>query len=330
MVSTKSKLQKFIADKEKSLSQTDGVDSGKRTYERKEFLPFFSPNKMFGNRDEVVVRVLPNKEGFYHEYKKHMMKIGTFKQSICLHSLDENGKEISNNCPFCEFLNEYKNELSKEAGWAFMPKTSYLMLVFNPYAKQVQKWETNDYGIVDITKLLVERLDENSDFNPDEQGFDLVFRKEGQYAKPVELLIPEADVEEVLDMSTNVKEIRDFYGEIMPFSLSYTVKQSNALFEQAVNAFAPSLSGKFHTTEVEPETKVKRVSIADNVNDSYKESGIEEFDEVGEDENDSPKTKSTTKTTRTVVDTSEEDETEEDTSEQVKDIASFLKNRKKL
>lgn len=49
-----------------------------------------------------------------------------------------------------------------------MAKNAYLMFVYNPDANEIQKYETNDFGIVDITSALVKLIDDNDD------NFDLM------------------------------------------------------------------------------------------------------------------------------------------------------------
>ena len=336
------KLHKFLAEKEKAIKET-AENGGGNNYEKKEFLPFFNPNKMFGNRDEVIVRVLPNKESFYQEYKKHMFTIGTFKQSVCFNSIGADGEKLGEHCPFCDFLKEHKEELDRETAWNFTPRTVYMMFVFNPYAKQIQKYETNDYGIVDITKPLVELLDSGADFDPDKEGFDIVFRKDKKYARVVEVLAPEESIEDVLKRSTNTQEIKGFFEEIMPFQPEFTMKQSNSLFEQAINAFAPSFAGKVSVSDPDTEfnyganKKEKAKSVAKKaIDEAFGEEPEEEeeveFTEVEtikpkkpiipapveDEEEEKPKS-------RKVVVTDDEETTEDDGAD---DIKAFLAKRK--
>lgn len=292
-------------------------------FERKEikFLPFFSPNKLVQMKDEVVVRVLPNKESFYHEYKKHMVKLGSgsWKQFMCFHSINENGAEYGK-CPLCDFLDDNSQGLDKNTAFQLSAKNTYLLFVYSADANQIQKYETNDFGIVDITSALIKLIDENDNFDPDSEGFGLIFRKASNgYAKAVEAILPSVSVEEIVAQADNINEIKDFYEEIMPFTKDYTIKQINTAFAQIIKSFAPTFDyGDYITGEV-LEDKIDKV---------------DKVAEVKEVEKQKPKV------TKTIVEPDEdededyedeevEEETIEDNVSQVANIRDFLKNRKK-
>lgn len=315
---------KKLLDEKSKLASNSGFSQGKsndKTKERIKFLSFFNPTKILNMKDEVVVRVLPNKEGFYHEYIKHMMKLGdgVFKQFVCLHSKNKNGAEYGD-CPLCAFLEDNGRELSKDSYYKLMAKNAYLMFVYNPDANEIQKYETNDFGIVDITSALVKLIDDNDDnFDPDVEGFGLVFKKDDKgYAKVVQAILPSIEVENILK-KVGVDEIKDFYEEIMPFNLNYTMKQINNTYSQIIKSFAP-------TFDYEPYL-IDTGGGNDNLLSEEDEFKPEMFE---------TKTKKS-KVSKTVVEPdSEEDEdtVEEDTEKssddsQISDIRDFLKNKKK-
>lgn len=326
MVVAKNKYQKFMAEKEKLIEtiSSNGSANSSGKFERKEFLPFFNPNKMFINKDQVIVRILPNKDGFYYEFKKHMFKIGeTFKQFVCMYSYDENGKKLGETCPMCDFLESHSNELDKKIFWTLSSKNVYMIFVYNPYAKQIQKYETNDYGIVNITKALIDLLESGVEFDPDEEGFDIIFKKDEKgFAKVVEALAPDKSAKDIVNMATNTNEIKEFMEEIMPFAKSYILKQINATYQLAVNSFAPTFSSEEFLADINENNKeINKKEVNEIIDNSF-----------GKDEN--IKTESF-KTTKMTVDDEEDEEeihdneNDEDDDEQVNDIKSFLRNRKR-
>ena len=186
----------------------------------------------------------------------------------------------------------------------------------------MSEYNKNDFHTEDdgIEFLDLNYIDDNDDnFDPDVEGFGLVFKKDDKgYAKVVQAILPSIEVENILK-KVGVDEIKDFYEEIMPFNLNYTMKQINNTYSQVIKAFAP-------TFDYEPYL-IDTGGGNDNL--------LSEEDEFKPEMSETKTKKS--KVSKTVVEPdSEEDEdtVEEDTEKssddsQISDIRDFLKNRKK-
>lgn len=251
----KNMFNSFLAEKEKAAEANAAMEGSARqggNGNQVKFLPFFAPNKMFGSRSEVRVKILPNQEGnFFHEYTKHMLKIGdAFKQMICM-----------DDCPLCKCIAENGNMLDKNGTYLVSPKKVYLMFVYNPYAKQIMKYEIREQGLVEILRCLKPLV--NNDFDPDNDGFDIIFTKEGQYAKCVQAVPSELTVAQVIAEATNSVDavdennnIRAFKTEISPYSIRTTKKYVNTTFQMIARAMFPGVDVSkylFEETEYVPQ-----------------------------------------------------------------------------
>lgn len=288
------KYKKFMKEKVQSATtETVTAPSGKRKY-----TSYFNPNNALLGKTEVVVRVLPNKDGlFFQQYKKHSFKIGTRKNAVCFYSRDNNGLPIGNSCPFCDFIEENKKVLSKDVQYTLSAKDSYIILIFNHAMDEIQKYEVNDYGITDILTAM-NALD---GLDPDAEGFNIHFTKDSKgYARVTKASKPESTVDELLEASKNVKEIPDIFKETIPFNNQIVKDSIQSLFELALQAFAPT----FASTPGEANPKEESST-------QYDPNSDEDFNEP--------------KSNNEVVDTEEDPESDSG----VDDIKKFLEGRKK-
>jgi len=230
------KYKKFMKEKLAS-----GSTETKTNGEKKKYLSYYNPNSQLTNVvKEVVVRVLPNRNGlFFQQFRKHSFKIGTRKNAVCMYSRDAHGETVGTECPFCDFLEENKKLLDKETAYTLSAKDNYMILVYNHVVDEIQKYEVNDYGITDVLSAL-QALE---DLDPDEEGFNLHFRKDSKgYAKVFKASKPENSIEDLLSRSKNVKEIPDIFKETIPTPNKFIMDSIHSLFELAISAFAPTFS----------------------------------------------------------------------------------------
>lgn len=232
-------------------------------------LPFFNPNKHVEAGKQFAVRVIPNKDGmFFYEFKKHSFKIGTWKNAFCGYSVNENGERVSEKCPFCDFIEEYKGDLEKDIVYKLSPKDSYMILVFNYTNGEIQKYEVNHYGIIDIISAL-DSLGE--DFDPDADGFDLLFAKDTSgYAKVCGARLPKITIAEII--KTDIPKLKNI---AIPQNKESNNKYVNSLFNTAIAAFAPTYSA---TAESITEENNNSSSISNGVSSSDFDPNADESD----------------------------------------------------
>lgn len=328
------KYKKFLKSKEESLQK----DVGGNGYVKKEYTPFFNPNKnLKANKNQnFIVRVLPNVDDgmFFFQYKKHQFKVGsTWKNSICVLSRNSKGKTLSNTCPFCEFLEENSKVIDREAVYALKAKDSYVILIYNPMDDELQRYEVNDYGITDILNAM-QKID-NPDFNPDEEGFDLEFTKDKTtpYARIEAVYEPEESIQSLMKQSKKFKELISLENEALPELNDFILKSIKNSFNFALTAFAPTFA------EDKPEEiKNKRSKkIVEEEEIQYEgddeEEVLSQFDpNEEEDEKFFKGIKKDKKSSKLIVeeaDETDENENDSDDDDKVENIRSFLKNRKK-
>jgi hypothetical protein len=261
------KYKKFM--KEKVISGATETKTG--SYEGKKKLSYFNPNsQLLGGAKEVVVRVLPNKNGlFFQQFKKHSFKIGTRKNAVCMYSIDSNGEPVGKECPFCDFLEENKDSLDRETQYQLSAKDAYLILVYDELADEIKKLEVNDYGITDILTAL-QNLE---DLDPDIDGFNIHFRKDERgYAKVFKASPPTNTLNELLTISRNVKSIPDIFKEAIPAPNQFIMDSIRSLFDLAIHAFAPTFanSGQECNSAVEDDAPTS-VSNYDPNADEFEE-----------------------------------------------------------
>jgi len=301
------RYQKLLQEKSKG---TTTIDNESKESSSKHSIPFFNPNKLISSNPNLTVRVLPNKKGmFFYQFKKHSFKMGSWKNAFCMKSRTGDGEPVSDSCIFCEFINENGKELSKEANYAFKAKDSYMILVYNPISDEVQKYEFNEYGLIDILTS-IDKLGEN--FNPDIDGFDLKFKKDGNYSKIDKAILPSMTIDEIMEESNNFKEIPDLESEVIPSAKNRknTEKYIESLFELAIEAFAPQFSyvkpsNKSLNQENEDNDDLPEDMIDDNIDDQKEEDHPTKINSIKE-----------------VVKT-------EDSDDGVEDLRSFLSQRRR-
>lgn len=337
------KYAKFLEKKTKELE-------GKGSFEKREYLPFFNPTKYLGKmgKKPVVARVLPRKgELFFLQFKKHAFKVGTtWKITTCTYSKNAEGESIGTSCPFCDFIEENKKELDKDLAYKLKAKDSYTLLVYNYNEDEVQKYEVNDYGISDILMAL-QKLDD--DFDPDEEGFELVFTKDPKtgYSRIDSAVEPEETIEELMEKSEKFKEIPDLEKEVLPVVTEGLMKVIDNTFEYGLKAFAPTYAKKGSSNDdSDDEEKVtKATKFNKNVRNYDPNDDDMNMDEDGEevksknklktkpkvdeDEEEEEEVKPKTKTKVKVEDDSEDNNNDSDSDDDVEDIKAFIRNRKK-
>lgn len=232
------KYKKFM--KEKVTSGATETKTG--SYEgKKKYMSYYNPNAQLTNVvKEVVVRVLPNKDGlFFQQFKKHSFKIGTRKNAVCMYSRDAHGETVGKECPFCDFLEENKGSLDKETQYTLSAKDAYLILVYDKTADEVKKFEVNDYGITDILTAL-QNLEE---LDPDIDGFNIHFHKDERgYAKVFKASPPNNTLNELFVTSKNVKSVPNIFKEAIPTPNQFIMDSIRSLFDLAIHAFAPTFA----------------------------------------------------------------------------------------
>ena len=233
------KYKKFIREKlaSGSVETKTGSHEGKKKY-----LSYYNPNtQLTNNIKEVVVRVLPNKDGlFFQQFRKHSFKIGsTRKSAICMYSRDAHGETVGKECQFCDFLEDNKGSLDKNIQYILSAKDSYLILVYDKSTDEIKKFEVNDYGITDIL-IALQNLE---DLDPDIDGFNIHFRKDKNgYAKVYKASPPDNTLDELFMSSKNVKSIPDIFKEAIPTPNQYIMDNIRSLFDLAIQAFAPTFA----------------------------------------------------------------------------------------
>jgi hypothetical protein len=131
------------------------------------------------------------------------------------------------------------------------------MAVYNYSDDEIQKYEVNYYGITDILTTL-QKLDE--DFDPDLEGFDLVFEKdENGFAKVTHAIPPEVTIEEIKKSSKNFSEATvDVEKEVIPKFKDKYLKTLKASFDYALKAFLPTFTNSSEQSEKEKKLGQKR------------------------------------------------------------------------
>lgn len=293
------KYKKFLEEKISS-GNTEGIN-------------YFNPNSILKNSKskKILARVLPRGKGelFFFQFKKHSYKVGTaFKNNFCMYSLDSSGETVGSTCPFCDFLKENKEIIDKKIYTKLSSKDAYIMAVYNYSDDEIQKYEVNYYGITDILTTL-QKLDE--DFDPDLEGFDLVFEKdENGFAKVTHAIPPEVTIEEIKKSSKNFSEATvDVEKEVIPKFKDKYLKTLKASFDYALKAFLPTFTNSSEQSDEREETRSKKRS----------------FDPNEEDEEIEEETFNESKKTKIAIDAKDDEEDDEE----IEDIKNFLKNRKK-
>jgi len=283
-------------------------------------LPFFNANKLLkqSKLKKVSVRVLPRNKGelFFFQFKKHTYKVGTaFKNNFCMYSLNSSGEAIGENCPFCDFLKENKGVIDDKIYTKLSSKDAYIMAVYNYADDEIQKYEVNYYGITDILTSM-QKLDD--EFDPDEDGFDLIFEKdENGYAKVTSATPPEETLESIKKVSEKFAEtVPDVENEVIPKNKEKYMKVLKAALEYAVKAYVPTFAAELNTDEDDEEevkyTKKRKKNFDPNEDDD------EEEDEEIEKGDSSKKSK---------MNVNDVDDEEDD---DVEDIREFIRKKKKL
>ena len=232
--------------------------------EKRKYLPFFNPKTslMQSGQSVIAVRVLPmpGYSNFFIQYLKHGFKIeNSWKYVICSNTETKDGKKLAHSCPICNFVNDYKEELDKDVVYKLSPKNSYTFLIYNPVTKQLEKFETNDYGISDVITALTAIEEE---FDPDKDGFKLFFSNDSNgYPKAVKAEISKKSVEEFKKEFLGGNDLPDVYGEIIPSQMQYISKLQNSILDLAINFFAPTYAKEVSNEEITDSDIVKNDSF---------------------------------------------------------------------
>lgn len=300
------KYKKLLEEKTSNNSSFDGTD----------FLPFFNPNRLLqkSKSKQVVVRILPrkNNELFFMQFKKHSFKVGTaYKNNFCPYSLDSSGERIGNSCPFCDFVSNNKDILDKSVFSKLGSKDSHIMAIYNYVDDEVQKYEVNYYGITDILTAM-QNLDD--EFDPDEEGFDLIFERDNKgYAKAVNAIAPELKLSAIAKDSNSYNgETPAIENEVIPKNIDKYYKKLKVSFEYALKAFAPSFANK--------ETLTSN-NDSDDDTENYKTVSSKKNYDPQDDDDVNVVTKSSN------IQVSNDDSDDED-DDDIADIKEFLKKRK--
>lgn len=266
------KYQKFM--KGKASNQTTANSVGEK--EKKDYIKFYNPNRSITGKDEIFVRVIPNKKGmFFVPYKRHSFKIGVWKNAICGFSPTPSGESYLSTCPFCEFVNENKDSLTKDAVYQLSQKDQYMSLIYDPWTDEMLKYDFNDYALTDILTALY-KLGE--DFDPDVEGFNLHFKKGSSgYAEIHKVSAPEETVKELLSKS-QVVEIPDLVTLVFPPLNKFIENQIQSTFQLAVNVFAPTFNTDSKESETDDEENVNDFQSDYDPNDDSDFESEEKFD----------------------------------------------------
>ena len=197
-------------------------------------LKWFYPNKAVKATEsgKYYVRVLPIESAstWYFEFKKHSIKIGTWKNCLCIN-------ETSTKCPVCDFLvfNEDKLEGNTNVK-SLIAKDHYAILVYDYVTKECLRLELNHYGFMDVLGAIIANEDENFEANIDKEGFNLYYDKdENGWAKIAGVkqgkkLI--SDIKEELQISS-FPNIKDY---TVPINLNGISKVLTGIVNLAINA----------------------------------------------------------------------------------------------
>lgn len=299
------KYFEFLNAKKKQLGVGQQVEEKK---DKPKYLPYFNPNRAVKKESPYVVRVLPRKgHMFFLQFKKHSFKIGaTWKNVFCFYSRNSFGEAVGNECPFCDFIEENKESLSRDTLYKIKARDSYMIMVYDYNTKEIMKYETNDYGITDVLGMLQEVFENESDFDIDKEGFDLHFIKgKSGYADISKVTVPETGLTKLID----VNDLPDLEKDVIPPFNSTILKSVKNTLELAINAFEPTFREKVVDNEPEEE--------AQNFNPYADDTFDEDFDDADAvlDDDDSG--------------VKEKDEILDDDDEDLEDIMEFLEKRKK-
>lgn len=299
------------------------------------YLDYYNPNKEIVGKTKCYCRVMPNKnpdQVFFHRFLKHSFKIGTSRKTcMCTYTLNPlTDTTLDTSCPFCDFLEENREELSKDAYKALLSKEAYAVLVYNYTTDTIQKYEMNYYDSKALFALIYEYIEEDESIMND--GFDIVFKKEDGYARIDKISKSKYPVSEILEKSNNVKEIPDIYAE---YNLNITDKfkeKREQMLIYALKALAPTFVPKV----AEHEEPVSKPQYSNDIEDDIpaalrtkapveEPSGDFEIDFTSP-EDDGPQLKAAPKATETVV---KKEVIAEPDSDDADDIRSFVANLKK-
>ena len=248
------KYKKYVESKE------TGNEEGTSSYAK---YAYYNPSKHIeeygkpfkkGNTsvNRVIVRVLPNavkNDYFFYEFKKHRYKVGaTTKSAFCLYSINPTtGDKIHNKCPFCDFLDENRESISKEIFKAMAPKEFQMMLVYVYDKDEIQKYETNYYANTKIMPLVIKLIE--SGVNIEEEGFDIVFEREGKnWPEIFDVREAKVPLESIFSNSVNYNEIPSLYEIAVPAYSDVFYKSIESTFEYGVKALCPTFAAAYTKT----------------------------------------------------------------------------------
>lgn len=272
-------------EKSKSISENNGNSNNNGKY-----LTFFQPKKELdkGVDDKLQIRILPGGDLFYEEYQKHMFKTpnGQYKIATCLDTIKSNGTKFSDeSCPICKFLKDNGQDMSKESRKMLYPQSSFIILIYNKYADEIQKYEVTNYGMLEILGALNTLGD---DFDPDVNGFDIYINYETssngkRYIKVSGASKPKETIDEIMERSKNFKKMRKVLDEAYP-ELNYAKNNAVSVLTIFVESYEPTYTSmldsyKLNTTKKKDEADSFNFgnNIKDDVSDILNEDSHEEI-----------------------------------------------------
>lgn len=279
----KSKYQSFFEQKKTALAENNNANASATKY-----LSFFYPKKILDNGvDKLQIRILPSGDCFFESYLKHMFRTpnGQFKAVTCLDTIKSDGTQYSDvKCPICEFLNDNGAEIRKEHRDMLYPKKAYMMLIYNKYEDEIQKYEVSTYGLMDIMGALEQLGD---DFDPDKDGFDIYLKYEPsnngkKYIKVVGASKPVETVEEIIQHSKNFKQIKKVIDETyMPLNISKNSAVS--ILTIFIESYEPSYCNMINKYNILPDVndEADSFNFGNNIKyDNNKGDAVDNYKEI--------------------------------------------------
>lgn len=201
-------------------------------------LNWFYPNRAVkaSEKGTYMVRVLPleGKDTWFYEFKKHSIKFDSWKNCLCLETEGKDGKKLAN-CPICDFLYKYEDELEGNDNVKnFRKKDTYGLLVFDYATKSILRYELNYYGFRDILASIVANEDEDFESLIDTEGFNLHFAKdeESGYSKIVGVNAGKKTIEEIKEI-LGIDKLPNVIDYTLDYGVDGTTKTLNGYLQLA-------------------------------------------------------------------------------------------------
>lgn len=271
-----------IFEKKKAVVESESGNNSKGKY-----LTFFQPKKELDKGiDKLQIRVLPGDNMFYEEYQRHMFRTpnGQYKIATCLDSVKSNGERYSKDkCPICQFIEDNGRDMKKENREMLYAKSSFVMLVYNKYADDIQKYEVNNFGLLEILGAL-ETL--GDDFDPDKNGFDIYIEYEvssngKRYVKITGASKPIETIDEIMSKSKNFKERRNVMEETYP-DINWAKKNIVSVLTVFVESYEPTFANMLSSYTLDTTSKSEEDSF--NFGNNTKDVETDNHEEIIKDD----------------------------------------------